>query len=143
MVAGTNHLYTLLPILEAADETGQVPAQVAAAYFAVGGALELPWYLHQLTNMPVGNNWQALAREGFRDDLDSQQRSITVSVLQMENGAESISERVDAWLAQRPVPLARWRSMLAELRNASGSDYAIYAVASRELQGLAQSARHG
>jgi len=143
MVAGTNHLYTLLPILEAADETGQVPAQVAAAYFAVGGALELPWYLHQLTNMPVGNNWQALAREGFRDDLDSQQRSITVSVLQMENGSESISERVDAWLAQRPAPLARWRSMLAELRNASGNDYAIYAVASRELQGLAQSARHG
>jgi len=64
-------------------------------------------------------------------------------VLQMENGSESISERVDAWLAQRPAPLARWRSMLAELRNASGNDYAIYAVASRELQGLAQSARHG
>ncbi|MFP5338584.1 MAG: NAD-glutamate dehydrogenase domain-containing protein, partial [Gammaproteobacteria bacterium] len=143
MVAGTSHLYTLLPILEAADETGQVPAQVAAAYFAVGGALELPWYLHQLTNMPVANNWQALAREGFRDDLDSQQRSITVSVLQMDNGPEPISERVDAWLAQRPVQLERWRSMLAELRVASGNDYAIYAVASRELQGLAQSVAHG
>ncbi|HBC23179.1 MAG TPA: NAD-glutamate dehydrogenase, partial [Pseudomonas sp.] len=135
MVAGTNHLYTLLPILEAADETGQVPAHVAAAYFAVGGALELPWYLHQLTNMPVSNNWQAMAREGFRDDLDSQQRSITVSVLQMDNGPESIGERVDSWLALRPAPLERWRSMLAELRSASGNDYAIYAVASRELQG--------
>ncbi len=143
MVAGTNHLYTLLPILEAADETGQVPAHVAAAYFAVGGALELPWYLHQLTNMPVSNNWQAMAREGFRDDLDSQQRSITVSVLQMDNGPESIGERVDSWLALRPAPLERWRSMLAELRSASGNDYAIYAVASRELQGLAQSVGHG
>lgn len=143
MVAGTSHLYTLLPILEAADETGQVPAQVAATYFAVGGALELPWYLHLLTNLPVANNWQALARESFRDDLDSQQRSITVSVLQMENGPEAISERVDAWLSQRPVLMERWRSMLAELRGASGTDYAIYAVASRELQGLAQSVGHG
>ncbi|MCQ4324546.1 NAD-glutamate dehydrogenase [Stutzerimonas stutzeri] len=143
MVAGTSHLYTLLPILEAADETGQAPAQVAAAYFAVGGALELPWYLHQLTSMPVANNWQALAREGFRDDLDSQQRSITVSVLQMAGGPEQIGERVDAWLAQRPYPLERWREMLAELRGASGSDYAIYAVASRELQDLAQSVGQG
>jgi len=143
MVAGTSHLYTLQPILEAADETGQAPAQVAAAYFAVGGALELPWYLHQLTSMPVANNWQALAREGFRDDLDSQQRSITVSVLQMAGGPEQIGERVDAWLAQRPYPLERWREMLAELRGASGSDYAIYAVASRELQDLAQSVGQG
>ncbi len=61
----------------------------------------------------------------------------------MENGSEAISERVDAWLAQRPVLLERWRSMLAELRGASGNDYAIYAVASRELQGLAQSVGHG
>ena len=105
--------------------------------------VELPWYLHQLTNMPVSNNWQAMAREGFRDDLDSQQRSITVSVLQMDNGPESIGERVDSWLALRPAPLERWRSMLAELRSASGNDYAIYAVASRGAAGAGAIGRHG
>ena len=101
MVAGTNHLYTLLPILEAADETGQPPAEVAAAYFAVGGALELPWYLQQVTGLPVENNWQALARESFRDDLDSQQRAITVSVLQMADAPENLDARVQLWLEQR------------------------------------------
>nr|MBF0681828.1 NAD-glutamate dehydrogenase [Pseudomonas sp.] len=140
LVAGTSHLYTLLPILEAADETGQSPAQVAAAYFAVGGALELPWYLQQLTALPVENNWQALAREGFRDDLDNQQRAITVSVLQMQEGPEELGARVDSWLAQRQYQVERWRTMLAELRTAGAVDYTMYAVASRELQDLAQGA---
>lgn len=140
LIAGTSHLYTLLPILEAADETGQSPAQVAAAYFAVGGALELPWYLQQLTALPVESNWQALAREGFRDDLDLQQRAITVSVLQMSGGPEELDARVDTWLAQRQYQVERWRTMLAELRTASGEDYTMYTVASRELQDLAQGA---
>jgi len=142
MVAGTNHLYTLLPILEAADETGQPPAEVAAAYFAVGGALELPWYLQQVTGLPVENNWQALAREGFRDDLDSQQRAITVSVLQMSDAPDDLDARVQLWLEQREYQVERWRRMLVELRSASSVDYAMYAVAGRELQDLAlESAR--
>ncbi|WP_313088977.1 NAD-glutamate dehydrogenase [Pseudomonas sp.] len=142
MVAGTNHLYTLLPILEAADETGQPPATVAAAYFAVGGALELPWYLQQLTGLAVDNNWQGLAREGFRDDLDSQQRAITVSVLQMSDAPDDLDARVQLWLEQRTYQVDRWRRMLAELRGASSVDYAMYAVAGRELQDLAlESAR--
>ncbi len=138
MVAGTNHLYTLLPILEAADETGQPPADVAAAYFAVGGALELPWYLQQVTSLPVDNNWQALARESFRDDLDGQQRAITVSVLQMSDAPDGLDERVQLWLEQRAYQVERWRRMLVELRGASSVDYAMYAVAGRELQDLAQ-----
>src|SRR5690606_11352777 len=116
MVAGTHHLYTLLPILEAADETGRLPTEVAAAYFAVGGALELPWYLQQLTALPVENNWQALAREGFRDDLDNQQRAITVSVFQMDGPADDPDLLVQAWLEQRQYQVERWRRMLAELR---------------------------
>ena len=137
MVAGTHHLYTLLPILEATDETGRQPVEVAAAYFAVGGALELPWYLQQLTALPVENNWQALAREDFRDDLDSQQRAITVSVLQMEGAPDDYDARVQLWLEQRPYQVERWQQMLAELRSASSVDYAMYAVAGRELQDLA------
>ncbi|MES2817626.1 MAG: NAD-glutamate dehydrogenase [Pseudomonadota bacterium] len=143
VVAGTSHLYTLLPIIEAADVTGQEPAHVAAAYFAVGGALELSWYLQQITNLPVENNWQALAREAFRDDLDWQQRAITVSVLQMVDGPADIEARVVLWLEQHRPLVERWRVMLADLRAASGTDYAMYAVANRELLDLAQSGQHG
>ena len=139
VVAGTGHLYTLLPIIESADLTGREPTEVASAYFAVSDALDLSWYLQQISGLSVESNWQALAREAFRDDLDAQQRAITVSVLQLANGPESIEARVEAWLEQNRRLVERWKAMLAELRSASGSDYAMYAVANRELSDLAQS----
>ncbi|MGB9090636.1 MAG: NAD-glutamate dehydrogenase [Pseudomonas farsensis] len=139
MVAGTSHLYTLLPIIEAADVTGHDPAQVAKAFFAVGSSLDLTWYLQEISNLPVENNWQALAREAFRDDIDLQQRAITISVLQMADAPQDMDARVALWCEQHRVMVERWRAMLDDLRNASGNDYAMYAVANRELVDLAMS----
>jgi glutamate dehydrogenase len=139
MVAGTTHLYTLLPIIEASDVTGQNAADVAKVYFALGSSLDITWYLQQISALPVENNWQALAREAFRDDVDWQQRAITVSVLQMPNGPENVEERLSLWLEQHSAMVERWHAMLVELRAASGNDYAMYAVANRELLDLAMS----
>jgi glutamate dehydrogenase len=139
MVAGTSHLYTLLPIIEASDVTGQNAVDVAKAFFAVGSKLELTWYLQQISSLAVENNWQALAREAFRDDIDLQQRSITISVLRMADAPEDIDERLDLWLEQHKSMVERWRVMLDGLRAANGTDYAMYAVANRELMDLALS----
>ena len=138
MVAGIGHLYMLLPILEAADQAGHDPVEVARTYFAVGSVLELGWYLQQITELPVKNNWQGLAREAFRDDLDNQQRAITASVLQVSG--DDAETRLQRWQDERQALVKRWQGMLAELRAASGTDYAMYAVASRELADLAQGA---
>jgi len=139
MVAGTTHLYTLLPIIEAADVTGQDPAEVAKAYFAVGSALDITWYISQISALPVENNWQALAREAFRDDVDWQQRAITIAVLQAGGGDLDVEERLGLWMAQHDAMIQRWRAMLVEIRAASGTDYAMYAVANRELNDVALS----
>ncbi|WP_095128278.1 NAD-glutamate dehydrogenase [Pseudomonas sp. Irchel s3h14] len=139
MVAGTTHLYTLLPIIEAADVTGQNAADVAKAYFAVGSALDITWYLQQISALPVENNWQALAREAFRDDVDWQQRAITISVLQQGDGTQDVETRLELWMEEHEGMIERWRAMLVEIRAASGTDYAMYAVANRELLDLALS----
>ena len=139
MVAGTSHVYTLLPIVDAAEQTGLPAEQVAAAYFAVGGALELNGYLQLITGLAVENTWQAMARESFRDDLDQQQRAIPGSLLTLGETAQALEARVEDWLAARPRLVARWREILAALGSGPG-DYAMHTVASRELQDLAQSA---
>ncbi|WP_283190804.1 NAD-glutamate dehydrogenase [Pseudomonas sp. PMCC200344] len=139
MVAGTTHLYTLLPIIEASDVTGQNAADVAKAYFAVGSALDITWYLQQISALPVENNWQALAREAFRDDVDWQQRAITISVLQQGDGTQDVETRLELWMEEHEGMIERWRAMLVEIRAASGTDYAMYAVANRELLDLALS----
>ncbi|WP_455923645.1 NAD-glutamate dehydrogenase [Pseudomonas putida] len=139
MVAGTSHLYTLLPIIEASDVTGHNAAEVAKAFFAVGSSLDLNWYLQQISSLPVENNWHALAREAFRDDIDFQQRAITISVLQMADAPADMDERVELWADQHKNMVVRWRAMLEELKAATGTDYAMYAVANRELMDLALS----
>ncbi|NWD75725.1 NAD-glutamate dehydrogenase [Pseudomonas gingeri] len=139
MVAGTTHLYTLLPIIEAADVTGHDAAEVAKAYFAVGSALDLTWYSQQISDLRVTNNWQAQARETFRDDVDWQQRAITISVLKLADAPQDMEARVALWLERNASMAERWRSMLVEIRAASGTDYAMYAVANRELMDLALS----
>ena len=139
MVAGTTHLYTLLPIIEAADVSGHDAAEVAKAYFAVGSELDLTWYSQQISDLRVSNNWQAQARETFRDDVDWQQRAITISVLKLADAPQDMEARVALWLERNASMAERWRSMLVEIRAASGTDYAMYAVANRELMDLALS----
>lgn len=112
---------------------------MAKAFFAVGSALDLTWYLQEVSALPVENNWQALARESFRDDIDLQQRAITISVLQMVDAPQDMDARVALWAEQHRVMVERWRVMLDDLRNATGTDYAMYAVANRELVDLAMS----
>ena len=143
MVAGTTHLYTLLPIIEAADVSGHDAAEVAKAYFAVGSELDLTWYSQQISDLRVSNNWQAQARETFRDDVDWQQRAITISVLKLADAPQDMEARVALWLERNTSMAERWRSMLVEIRAASGTDYAMYAVANRELMDLALSGQSG
>ena len=57
----------------------------------------------------------------------------------MANGPADVEERLDVWLEQHLPMVERWRAMLVELRAASGNDYAMYAVANRELLDLAMS----
>ncbi|MNJ76896.1 NAD-specific glutamate dehydrogenase [compost metagenome] len=57
----------------------------------------------------------------------------------MADAPEDMDARVNLWLDQHRVMVNRWRAMLDELRAATGTDYAMYAVANRELVDLAMS----
>ena len=139
VVAGTNHIYTLLPVIQAADVTAQDPLAVAATWFAAGDVLDLTWYQQQLNQLPVTNAWQALAREAFRDEVDVQQRTITIGMLNLAEAPSDPEARLSLWLEQHRAAVERWRGLLVDLRNANGQDYAMYSVASRELADLASS----
>jgi len=50
-----------------------------------------------------------------------------------------VETRLELWMQQNEGMIQRWRAMLVEIRAASGTDYAMYAVANRELLDLALS----
>ena len=140
-VAGTGHFFTMLGIIEAADETGQATERVAQVFFSLGSELQMPWFTQVVTGLQVDNHWQALARESYRDDLDWQVRSMTVSALQLAGDDLTAQEIVELWMERNQFLIQRWRVMLAELRSATNLDYPMVAVAMRELLDLAQNAR--
>lgn len=139
-IAGANNMFSALSIIEGAEQTNRTAEDVAATYYQVGCNLDLEWFLEQLNNMAVQSHWQALARETYRDDLDWQQRTLTVSIINTLPDGD-IDARMEAWLAQSEPMITRWRKTVAELREGDISDFAVFAVALRELLDLAQASR--
>ena len=84
----------------------------------LGDTLELAWFKAQINNHPVTTHWDALARAAYRDDLDTQQRTLTVAVLKMKEpgGAqvgemEAVEAKMQAWILQHQFLIERWKEI--------------------------------
>jgi len=135
-------LYASMGMVEAAQESGQSIERVAEFHLALGEQLSLHWFATQIADVKVENYWQAMAREAFMDDLESQMRTLTVSLSRMAEEGQSVDEVVALWLNHQDVLVDRWRSMINELQGAPGTDFAMFSVALRELLDLAQASVH-
>ncbi|MBU6952978.1 NAD-glutamate dehydrogenase [Hahella sp. HN01] len=141
-VAGTPYLYSALGIIEAQEQTSASLDYVARMFFRMGERLDMQWFGHQLNIAQPATHWQALARESFREDLDWQQRALTVGILRMTDAPEDIDQRIDAWSECNTDLIERWRGMLTELKATKDPEFPMYSVALRELLDLAQSTSH-
>lgn len=143
LAAGAGSLFAALGIIEASHQTERPVERVAEAYFCVGETLSLNWFLEQINNLDANSHWQVLAREAFRDDMDWQLRSLTVSVLNTDEGNEvPVEELMEKWKTAHPHLMNRWQRMLDELKASDKAEYAMYSVALRELLDLAQASKH-
>ena len=140
-IAISNTLYTALDIVEAAHKYDLTIADVAATYYALDGRLELNWLRIQMNAYPMENQWDELARSGFRDDLDRVQRKLSVSVLKfkMKKMTEKrIDERIEGWLSQHKFLEERWQNLLADIKSSNNVGFVTYSVVLRELFDFAQ-----
>jgi glutamate dehydrogenase len=132
-------MFSALDIVEMSKMTNLSIKLVAEVYYKLGAELELHWFLDQIVIQPVDNHWQAFARASFREDLDWQQRSLTVVVIQMTSEYKTAEDKINAWLTENEAMLARWRQMVADFRSSSVHEFAKFSVALRELAILVQS----
>ena len=139
-VAATVHFYTMLGVINAADATGQPAGKVAKVLFALGSGLQLPWLSGQINALPATTQWQALAREAYRDQLESHLGAMTTVLLQKGQADASAAQLVSDWRQHNQSLVERWDALLCELRNAGASDYPMIAVAMRELADLSGNA---
>lgn len=124
-------LYCAMDIGQISHQQQQDVSHIAQVYFIIGVDLSLHWFLTQINNQPVENHWQALARASFREELDWQQRQLTISVIQHKESSPDAC--VKEWVAQHPIPIQRWESVLTEFKIGTVHEFAKFAVALREL----------
>ncbi|NGN96691.1 NAD-glutamate dehydrogenase [Grimontia sp. S25] len=132
-VARLTSLYAGLDLAQVSDQMKKPFDVVARLYFVLGDTLSLHWFLKQITNQPVENHWQALARASFREDLDWQQRMLTAHILEGMKKGESAELGLEAWMVEHAVSLGRWESIVAEFKVGSAHEFAKFSVALREL----------
>ncbi|MEQ3694045.1 MAG: NAD-glutamate dehydrogenase [Thalassolituus sp.] len=140
--AGSAELYSSLGIIEASAESECDVERVTKAYFGVGEHLSLNWFLQHVNALPASNHWEAMARESFRDDLDWQQRSLTVGILKGHPDDIDLEVAITHWEEEQVVLVTRWKRMLDELKATDNMNFPMIAVALRELLDLAQASRH-
>ena len=140
-VAGTLLAYTALGIIQASTETQAAMEDVAKLYFFMGERLELDWFRSEILAAKVENEWQALARDTYMEDLEWQQRTLAVGALKHLDEDGNLLACMQRWEQEEQSLLSRWQGMLAELHAAETPDFAMFAVANRELLDLAQSSK--
>lgn len=138
-VACTHYSYTALGIIEAATEAEASPIDVARLYFAIGEQLQLDWFASQILATKVESEWQSMARDTYLEDLEWQQRTLAIGALRHLDANRDLEDALQRWALQEEPLLQRWQQMLANLQAAATPDFAMLAVANRELLDLAQS----
>jgi glutamate dehydrogenase len=134
-IAQLSTIFSVLDIADIADQENKNVELVANLYFKLGVRLELHWFLEQITRQSVSNHWQALARASFREELDWQQRSLTVVALQCDCNikVEDLDEMLDAWMEVNEQPITRWQQILSDFKIGQTHEFAMFSVALREL----------
>lgn len=132
-IARLTSFYAGLDLAQVCDQMDKPFEVVARLYFVLGDTLSLHWFLKQITNQPVENHWQALARASFREDLDWQQRMLTAHILEGMEKGESAELGLETWMVEHAVSLGRWESIVAEFKVGTAHEFAKFSVALREL----------
>lgn len=125
--------YPMLDIIAAATENDLPLNNVAAIHFAVGEYLDFVWLRKQITQQPVEMQWDALARAILRDDLDNQQRNLTIAIMRETADLIDVDAKITTWTNHHQPFIQRWQQLLAELRNTKNPQFIMYSVVIREL----------
>ena len=131
-------LMSSFDIMIAARESTYPIDEVAKAYFIISDQLQIGWIRKQIIAHTVESNWDVLIREGLRDDLDWQQRALTIGILDFYRTYVTIDEDLKHWKEKYTVLVKRWQIILRDLQSLSKPDFTIFYVAIRELLDLTQ-----
>ncbi|MGF1628848.1 MAG: NAD-glutamate dehydrogenase [Kiloniellaceae bacterium] len=116
--------------------------QVADAYFKIGERFGFNWLRRSAGSLPTDTGWDKLAVSAIIDDFYGHQSELTTRVLNGNSKAKGpakggVTDKVIAsWSAGREPLVARTEQLLEELKASGTPDFAMLAVANRQLKSM-------
>ena len=140
-IARLDAMYSVLDIVECAQELKRPVELAAQVYFALVGKLDMRWIAGQVAALPADTHWRAMARAAMRDDLANLQRQLAFGVMGLARQSKATSSDnaahlIEAWELHHDKALARMREVMADLKSVRNCDLAMLSVLSRELRVL-------
>jgi glutamate dehydrogenase len=120
-------------IVRIARNIAQPAQQVAATYFDIGARFGFDWLRRAAGHLPTDTAWDKLAVTAIIDDLFGHQAQLTQRVLEVA-GTSAAEDVIEDWAESRRPLVARTAQLLAELQSTGTPDFAMLAVANRQLK---------
>ncbi|MFN3234518.1 MAG: NAD-glutamate dehydrogenase [Gammaproteobacteria bacterium] len=135
-IARSIYLFHALDILEATNASDFELQQVGSTYYLLSMRLELNWMREKIMLHGMETQWDELARSSLLDDIDLQQRILTLNVLGCREESNTFEECFDKWSAKNCSMLMRWERFLADMRSTESISLVMFTVGLRELVDL-------
>jgi glutamate dehydrogenase len=134
-IAGARALYTSLNIIEIATKNKYDLTQTAEVYFSVGEYFNLLWFRDRIASDSREGYWEILSRLTLRDELDTLQSMITVSIMKFSK-KRTDTNSIESWIETNHRSMQRWEKILEMLHSSTSLDYSMFFIALRELSDL-------
>ena len=109
---------------------------VAGIYFEVGHRYRFEWLRGLARRLPARRAWDKQAVSALMDELGQIQRDLVREVLGNPPGPSDVRGALEAWQRAHESVLTRNQRLMAELESSTAPDFAMLAVASRQLASL-------
>ena len=140
-ISALRPLSTALDLVDAAHDLDADLPWLAEVYFDLAERLDLAWLRAQASYQSTDSHWLVLAKTSIRDELNTQQRRLTVAILNDIGTDTPPRAATDAWLARSQHRMDLYRATLHELRQAPQVDLAMLSVATEGLRTLLYASR--
>ncbi len=142
-IASIDHEFALLDIIEATQKNSLPLVDVAELYFMLNDRFEFTWLRSQIMKQTIETLWDTLGRVVLLDDLDIQQRRLTVIILQCVVDEQGDNKTcLEQWENDNPLFIKRWKTFLADLRSTSELKLMMFSVVVRELVSMVEASSH-
>ncbi|MGE5694944.1 MAG: NAD-glutamate dehydrogenase [Candidatus Sericytochromatia bacterium] len=135
-VAAGLYSYSLLDVIDIADIVDRDTVEVADAYFALMGHLNIDGLLTAVSALERDDHWHALARLAIRDDIYGSLRSLCFDVLAVGEPEENGEQKIAEWEQTNTSRIERARRTLTDIYESEEHDLATLSVAARQIRSM-------